>query len=346
MITRREVAEKAGVSPATISNVMNGSKYVSPDLVEKVERVISELGYVPNRAARSLASRRTEQVGFIVPTLANPYFGDVAEGMEEVARDQGYVVTLITAEGEADRYISRIIERQMDGVFMTDFGFNFTGKQLEHMRSRGVRFVVGEGSSYSAETYRSVPCSRISIDYSGAVLRLFTLLREGGHRRIAFLSGNKPEISEVRKDEYSRRVREFGFDDDPALLVSGEPPFSTLAQDGYRDARKLLSVRPDTTAIFALNDLMAIGALRALREAGLRVPEDVSVIGCDNLYLSETTWPPLATIDTPKRQVGRIAMELLLEAFRGEDFRRVEVHPEFVLRGSLSRARDPLIRSR
>lgn len=339
MTTRSEVAERAGVSPATVSNVLNGYKYVSPDLAEKVEKAVRELGYVPNRAARSLASRRTEQVGIIIPTLTNPYFGEVAEGMEEVARRNGYIVTLITAESEADRYISRIIERQMDGVFMTDFDFNFTADQLRHMRSRGVCFVVGEGSENSAETYRAVPCSRISIDYSPSIGRLFALLRERGHRSVAFLTGNADGTEEVRKAEVSRWIAEFEFDDDPALIVSGLPPYSTLAQDGYRDAKRALAARPDLTAIFSLNDLMAIGAIRAIREAGLRVPEDVSVVGCDNIYLSETTDPPLTTIDIPKRRIGRIAMELLLEAFAGAEFRRVEVRTELVVRESIGPAR-------
>ena len=339
MITRTEVADRAGVSPATVSNVLNGYKYVSPDLAEKVEKAVRELGYVPNRAARSLASRRTEQVGIIIPSLTNPYFGEVAEGMEEVARLHGYIVTLITAESEADRYISRIIERQMDGVFMTDFDFNFTADQLRHMRSRGVCFVVGEGSDNSAETYRAVPCSRISIDYSESIDRLFALLKKGGHRRVAFLSGNSAEMEEVRKDEVSRRIAQYGFDADPALIVPGTPPYSTLAQDGYRDAKRALAARPDLTAVFALNDLMAIGAIRAIREAGLRIPDDVSVVGCDNIYLSETTDPPLTTIDIPKRSIGRTAMELLLEAFAGEDFRRVEVPTELIVRQSLGPAR-------
>jgi DNA-binding LacI/PurR family transcriptional regulator len=339
MITRTEVADRAGVSPATVSNVLNGYKYVSPDLVAKVEKAVRELGYVPNRAARSLASRRTEQVGYIIPNLLNPYFGEVAAGMEEIARASGYVVTPVTAETESDRYISPIIERQMDGVFLADCGFSFSAEQLTHMRARGVSFVVGEGSSVSEGTCSAVPCSRIAIDYSGAMVQVFELLRANGHRRVAFLSGNGPGISEVRKEEFRRLVAEFGFDADPALLVNGEPPYGTLAQDGYRDARKLLAVRSDFTAVFALNDLMAIGAMKALREAGLGVPGDVSVVGCDNIYFAETAFPPLTTIDIPKRLIGRAAMELLLEAFAGEDFRRVEVPTELIVRQSLGPAR-------
>lgn len=337
MITRKEVAELAGVSPATVSNVINGSKYVSSDLVLKVERAVEELCYVPNRAARSLASRRTDQVGILVRSLSNPYFGVVAEGMEDVARRNGYVVSLITTDGQADQYISRIIERQMDGVFLTDFDFRFTEEQFEHMCSRGVHFVLGKGSVHAQDTNALLPCSRISIDYSCAVQDLFVHLKELGHSRVAFLSGNDPDVQEVRKSEYMRCVRDLGFHDDPALIIPGDSPHNTLAQDGYRDMKRLLSQRRDFTAVFTLNDLMAMGAMKAIRDEGLRIPEDLSVIGCDDIYLSETTFPALTTIRIPKFQIGRLAMELLLELFQGGTYRSVEVKASFVARDSVAR---------
>jgi DNA-binding LacI/PurR family transcriptional regulator len=335
MITREDVAKLAGVSPATVSNVINNSKFVSPDLIEKVERAIKDLNYFPNRAARALASHRTEQVGILVPSLTNPYHGSVAEGMEEVARKNGYIVSLITAEGPADRYMSHIIERQMDGIFLTDFGFRFTKEQFEHMRNHGVRFVVGEGSSYAMETCSTIPCSRISVNYTRVMTELFTYLKKLGHRRVAFLSGNPTEIREARKDEYVRCIQELGFEYDKSLLIPGSSPFTTLSEDGYRDTKKILQKKRKFSVLFALNDLMAIGAMKAIREDGLRIPDDISVVGCDNLYLSETTCPPLTTIHIPKREIGRLAMELLLEIIRGEDYRKVELFPSLVVRQSV-----------
>lgn len=337
MITRKDVADLAGVSPATVSNVINNSKYVSEDLVEKVELAIKRLNYIPNRAARTLASRRTDQVGILVPSLRNPYFGTVAEGMEYVARKHGYIVSLITAEGQADQYISRIIERQMDGFFMTDFDFRFTREQYEHMNQHGVRFVIGEGSTFADDSNEGLPSSRIAINYTDAIRDMFMYLKDMGHRQVAYLSGNDENITEVRKKEYCRWVRELGFDEDPSLIIPGEPPHSTLAQDGYRDMNKLLKQRPGIRAVFTLNDLMAIGAMKAIREAGLRVPEDISVVGCDDIYLSEAINPPLTTIHIPKFRIGNIAMELLLEMFEGAPFRSVSVHPELVIRDTVAR---------
>lgn len=338
MITRKEVADRAGVSPATVSNVINGSKFVSPDLTIRVEQAIAELNYIPNRAARSLAFRRTEQVGILMPSLCNPYYGYIVEGMEEVARRYGYIVSIITAETHDDRLISRIIERQMDGVYLPDFGFRFTRDQLSRMYHHGVKFVIGEGSSYADSTLRSIQCSRIRILYSEAIRHLFEYLRDLGHRRVVFLSGNDREIREIRKDEYQRWVREFGFDDDPDLIVPGEHPYHTLPQDGYRNMKAYLQHRRDFTAVFALNDLLALGAMKALREAGLRVPEDVSVAGCDDIFISETSYPPLTTIRIPKREIGRRTMELLLGMIDGDAYRCVEVLPELVVRESAAPA--------
>jgi DNA-binding LacI/PurR family transcriptional regulator len=335
MVTRKEVAERAGVSPATVSNVINGSKFVSPDLTQRVEQAIAELNYIPNRAARSLAFRRTEQVGILMPNLCNPYYGYIVEGMEEVARRYGYIVSIITAEAHDDLLISKIIERQMDGVYLPDFGFRFTRDQLSRMYHHGVKFVIGEGSSYADTTLRSIQCSRIRILYSEAIRHLFEYLRDLGHRRIVFLSGNDLDIREIRKDEYRRWVRELSLDDDPDLMVPGEYPYHTLPQDGYRDMKAYLDRRRDFTAVFALNDLMALGAMKALREAGLRVPEDVSVVGCDDIFISETSYPPLTTISIPKREIGRRTMELLLEMIDNDVYRCIEVRPELVIRESV-----------
>jgi DNA-binding LacI/PurR family transcriptional regulator len=338
MVTRKDVARLAKVSSATVSNVINGSKYVSPELRARVEKAIEKLSYVPNRAARSLASHKTEQVGILVPSLSNPYYGAVAEGMESVAREHGYIVSLIMAEGSTDQYISRIIERQMDGVYLSDFSFGFTPEQFRHMKDKGVRFVIAGDSLRSSVTSSTVPCSQIIVNYSEVIREIFEYLHSLGHRRVLFLSGNDPAIQEARATQYMKWRSYFGFDEDPALFVPGRPPYTTLAQDGYLDMKEVLASKTRFTAVFALNDLMAMGTMKAIREAGLAIPQDVSVIGCDNIFLSETTFPPLTTIDIPKYEIGGLAMEILLEMIAGNGYRSVELQPRLVIRDSVGQA--------
>jgi len=336
MITRDDVAKHAGVSPATVSNVLNGSKYVSSELVSRVEQAIIELGYIPNRAAKSLASKKTDHVGILVPTLSNPYYGTIAEGMESIARHHGYIVSLIMAEGSTDQYISRIIERQLDGVFLSDFNFGLTNKQLLHMKNKGVHFIIGGDSSRSDSTSATLSGPRITVNYENSIYELLMYLKKIGHRRIAFLSGNDPLITEARQTLFLKWSHELGFDDDPDLVVSGTPPYMTLAEDGYRDTKRLLSIRKNFTAIITLNDLMAFGAMKAIREEGLHIPEDISVIGFDNIYLSETACPPLTTIHIPKYEIGQIAMKLLLEMIDGEDVQSVKLESTLILRDSVA----------
>ncbi|MCX7656915.1 MAG: LacI family transcriptional regulator [Treponemataceae bacterium] len=338
MVTREDVARRAGVSTATVSNVLRGRKFVSAELSRRVYAAIEELGYVPNRAARSLASRRTDHVGILVPSLQNPYYGAVAEGMETVAREHGYIVSLVMAEGPSDQYIARIIERQMDGVFLSDYSFGFTPRQLHHMYERGVRFVVGGDSARSAATRETLHGARITVDYHGAMQDLFEMLYRYGHRRVAFLSGNDPAIHEARAEEFEYWRTYYRMDQDPNLFIPGNPPYRTLVEDGYRDMKQFLSRHIPFTALIALNDLMAIGALRAIREEGLRVPEDVSVIGCDNIYLSEITVPSLTTIHIPKYEIGIKAMEILMNMIEENEYEDAVLQAHLVTRESLGPA--------
>ncbi|OQY31093.1 MAG: hypothetical protein B6241_14855 [Spirochaetaceae bacterium 4572_59] len=339
MTTRQDVADKAGVSPATVSHVVNSTKYVSPELKVKIERAIEELNYIPNKTARNLAMNKTEQVGILVPSLSNPYFGAIAEGMEQVARQNGYIVSLFAPEGSDYQYISTIIERQMDGVFLANTGFQFSENQLKHMERSGVSFVAGLDIGFSGKNNNSFKNSIVSLDYDPSIRNMFKYLTELGHRRIAFLSGMPVAYSDSRKQSYLDYIGKFGLDFEEEFIITGNYPFSTSAKDGYRDMKKFLSTGTDVTAVFAINDLMAIGAMKAIRGAGLKVPEDISIVGCDNIFLSEAADPPLTTIDVPKEELGRKAMELLLRMINNNEINEIPLETELIIRDSTSFAK-------
>ncbi|MGL1891398.1 MAG: LacI family transcriptional regulator [Spirochaetaceae bacterium] len=339
MATRQDVANKAGVSPATVSHVVNNTKYVSPELKVKIERAIEELNYVPNKTARNLAMNKTEQVGILVPSLSNPYFGAIAEGMEKVARKNGYIVSLFAPEGPDDQYITTIIERQMDGVFLANTGFQFSESQLRHMERSGVSFVTGNEIETSGDNGSKFNNSIVSLDYDVSIKKMFKYLTDLGHKKIAFLSGMPEDNGDLRKKYYLENMEAFGLDFKEKYIVNGNFPFTTTARDGYKDMKKFLSTGSDVTAVFAINDLMAIGAMKAIREAGLNVPEDISIVGCDNIFLSEASDPPLTTINVPKEEMGRKAMELLLRMINNKESNEISLETELVIRESTSFAK-------
>ncbi len=340
MVSREDVAALAGVSVATVSHVLNSTKYVSPELQSRVRAAVEKLNYVPNRVARSLVTKRTEQVGIIVPSFGNPHHGAIADGMEEIARKNGYTVALFCAEGPADHYIASIIERQLDGLFIATTAFRFSAEELQRMVAHGVTLVTPARLLDKDGRAVQLEYSSITVDFRSAYRTLFGYLADLGHRRVAFLAGLPEHPTEERCRCYRDNVRDFGLDSDDELIVYGVYPYLTMVQDGYTAMKSLLSRETRVTAIVAVNDLMAIGALKALREAGVRVPSDVSVVGCDDIVLSEIATPALTTLEFRQREYGRMAMELLLRGMSGQPPVTVSFDVRLVIRESTGKVNE------
>ncbi|MCF7941436.1 MAG: LacI family transcriptional regulator [Spirochaetia bacterium] len=331
MATRKDVAALAGVSTATVSHVINQTKYVSDELRAKVLSAVEELNYVPNYAAQMMTTKKTNQITMLVSDISNPYYGEIAAGMEEVTRQNKYVLSISSTEGTPDNYITTIIERQTDGVFVAVTNHIYSSEIIEKLTRQRIPVVVAT-SSEAIEYDEMV--STISVNYATAMENMLTYLYDMGHRNTAYLVGLEEGSDDTRITLFDRFQHELGFNTDRQLVVFGDFPYRTNFESGYTSMNKLLERDLDFTAVFCTNDLMAFGAIKAIREANLRIPEDVSIIGCDNIFFSETSDPPLTTISIPKRELGRRVVELLFGAIEKKRLTSSRVNGELLIRAS------------
>ncbi|NTU84313.1 MAG: LacI family transcriptional regulator [Chloroflexales bacterium] len=310
MSTINDVARLAGVSSMTVSRVINNSGYISRQTRERVERAIAELGYMPNALARQLRSKRTKTLALVLTDITNPFFTTIARGVEDVAGASGFSVMFCnTDESEADEaeYLQLLIQRQVDGVLLVPA--SSASDSLRMLRAHKLPFVVID-RRMRASHVDEVRCDSEAGAYS-AVRHLIDL----GHRRIAMLTGRKAiSTSADRIAGYRRALAEAGIEPDRRLTLYGSFNYREFNQaDGYSMAQQVLAVTPRPTAIFAANNFIAFGAMRALREAGLRVPEDLSVVAFDDLPGEWVIEPFLTVVAQPAYEIGRLAADLLLE---------------------------------
>lgn len=325
MATRYDVAKISGVSAATVSHVINNTKYVSPELKERVVDAIRKLNYKPNIVARSLATKSTKHVGILVNDITNPYYGEIAQGMEEIAQQNGYMVSLCMANGDAESYFSSITQRQMDGIFFATTRNKFSREHIQQLFDMDVKIV---NDQYSIG-------STVILDYSGAIDNLIKYFADMGHKRIGFLSGLdiKSDL-DARYKNYKKAIEKYGLDSDDNLVIEGMFPYNTDFYSGYEAMKKLLALETRVTAVMTINDYMAFGAMKAIKEAGLRIPEDISIAGCDDVFLSECFDPPLTTIRVPKKEMGRQAMYLILNEINKKTTANIELVADLVIRKS------------
>lgn len=335
MSTISDVAQRAGVSTMTVSRVVNKSGYVSAPTRERVERAIKELSYVPNALARQLRSRRTKTLALIVSDITNPFFTTIARGVEDVAAPRGFSVMYCNTDESAAKeaqYLRVLIERQVDGVFLVPA--RGTGASFRTIRAQRMPVVVLD----RRVTERHVDSVRC--DSEAGAHALTRHLISLGHRRIAVLTGRRMISTSIDRVAGCRRaLEESGLGLDPDLVRYGGYNFGSLNQaDGYQMAREVLaSSSPPPTAIFAANNFIAFGAIRALREASLRVPEDMSVVAFDDIPPDWGIDPFLTVVAQPAYEIGRRAAVLLLERIAGDPEAAGQdvVFPfELIIRGS------------
>lgn len=303
MSKRKEVAEAAGVSEATVSHVINGTKYVSPELTARVRKAIEEKGYRLNQAARCLATSRSGHLALIVNNLKNPRYAEVAEAMQEEARKQGYIVSVIDINifNFSEDAIFELISRNIDGLFLATY-IDSMKPAIRRACENGIKVVSG------CQEFGRV----LEIGYQESIEDMVHYLKDKGHRQIAFLSGySLKESAHEKYQDFCRAMDEHGLTVEPELVVDGEKPYIADLDMGFYAMNRLLDRTTNIDAVFAVNDLAAIGAVKALRMRGIRVPEDISVVGCDNIPFASYVEPELATIVVPKAEIGRKAVEML-----------------------------------
>ncbi len=301
--TLQEVADAAGVSPATVSRFLNGTAKVADDKRKTIERVIEELNYKPNRLAQSLKMGSTRTIGVLTQSLESGYFNKTMTGIEDVMKAAGYVLLIMSGHWHADEEAERVellIGRRVDGVVILTG--NMTDAQILQFSKRVPIVAFGR----KLEGDRAIG---FSLDNYAAACSAMELLIEQGHRRIAFIAGpSDQEDARARLAGYRDTLARHKLELDPNLVVEGDFQES----GGLLAVDQLLASKQRFTAIFAGNDLTAYGARLALYRRSIRVPDDISIIGFDDLHSSMYTTPPLTTIRQPLYEVGTCIANLLL----------------------------------
>lgn len=306
-VTRNDVAKKAGVSNATVSYVLNGSAKISEATKEKVWKAVKELDYHPDMVARSMSTKETMQIGIVLEDLSNPFYGEIVNGFENAANEKNYFVNICTGLNKLDEYFDNFITRRIDGIFITALPHKFSSEKLYKLLDHGIKIV----NSGNAEIdFRRI--ASIENDYIMAMKEAVEYLYQLGHRNIAYLSGLGKEMScDLRYIGYEKIINELKLPCGNDLFIEGKSPYFTGVKEGYEDAKKLMSLGKKFTAVICTNDMMAFGAMKAFQEKGLRIPQDVSVIGFDGIALSQYWQPSLTTMKVDKFEFGKKAFELL-----------------------------------
>ncbi len=332
-VTIADVAREAGVSRQTVSRVINNKGEISPATLSHVRDVIERLGYRPSSIARGLATRKTLTIGLVVPDIANPFFAEIARGAGDVAHEAGYSLLLCTtAEDQArEADVLRALEDQsVDGIILCSSRLAEPDLLAAIARQRAVVLVNRKLEGCQGGVWVD--------DARGARLAVEHLLR-AGRRTIGCLAGPYPisHSSRERARGYAGALAAAGGDPDLSRLDEGlRLPCVPDSAGGRAAARALLLARPDIDALFCHNDLIAVGALQACAQLGRRVPQDVAVVGSDDILLAGLVNPALTTLRVDKQAIGAAAMHLLLDQISGclADCEGVVFQPELIVRAS------------
>lgn len=327
-VTLKDVAEYAGVSVTTVSNVVRDWPYISPAMRTRVQQAIDKLGYTPHIVAQGLRTGQTQALAFIVPDLSNPYFAEIVSATEELAQQQGYTLLVFNSHEDAQREVAcvqRAANRWADGLLIAHT--TRTRNSPEFWKQAGIPIVA---------------IDRVPADYDGPACALDNHqagviatehLYDLGHRRIAHLAGPQTvRLALERREGYLQTLTKRGETYQRTLCAS--EMWDTA--EGYRLMQELLDDPTPPTAVFSSNDRMAIGALHAICDRGLGVPQDISLIGVDDIEISEHLNPPLTTIRQPVEQLALHAVNMLLTLIRDEtlDKPMILLEPKLIIRQS------------
>jgi DNA-binding LacI/PurR family transcriptional regulator len=323
-----DVARLAGVSTATVSRALNGTAPIAPATRTAIDQAVEQLGYRANTIARSLVTKSTQTIAFLLPDITNPFYASLVSGIQEHTLRHGHTMLLCTTDGDPEReeqYLELLRAKQVDGALVD--GLVLPPERIARFVADGFPIVCLDRDVDSP----SVPLVQVD-NRLGARMATEHLLSLG-HTRIAHVAGAEElRISEQRAAGYRDALAEAGVEADPRLTATG----SFTEGGGYAATLALLESGAEPTAVFAANDLSAIGAINAIIESGWRVPVDVSVVGFDDLRLSAFTAPPLTTIHQPAVEIAHRATEILVDLIRGRSVHRLQylLEPRLVIRSS------------
>ncbi len=331
MVSIKDIARAARVSHSTVSRALRDSPLVNPETRDLIRKIAAEQGYTVSAVARSLVTRRTNTIGVVVTSIADPFVGEVVSGIEEFALARHYSVILATCHGDPDRELRAVRslqERRVDGILVAA---SRVGALYMPMLEEAKTPIVLINNQHPGEFG-----FHVSIDNPAGAKQITTHLIELGHRRIAYIGDRFGLHSDTeRYDGYRASLAAAGIPFAAELVGSGDGG----AESGAQAMAQLLDLQDPPTAVFCYNDMQAFGALRAVRERGLRVPGDISIAGFDDLFFSSYTEPPLTTIRQPKQQMGRDAAAILLDLLAGGKPRSIVQPGVLVVRQSTAARR-------
>jgi LacI family transcriptional regulator len=334
-VTIKDVARLSGVSPMTVSRVINASERVHPDTRRRVEQAISELGYVPSRLARGLSGRRTGTLALIVPDVANPFFTLIVRGAEDVARRAGYRVLLCDTRSDLaveHEVIEEMLAHRVEGIVIAPVD-DRSRSDLRRLVKFGVPYVLID------RTVPGIESDVVLGDSEGGARQLVEHLISLGHRRIGFIvESEQVSTARDRRRGYESALAAAGIGMDPTLVANAPAD----PGGGFAGMRRLLDLEEPPTAVFTVNNLVALGAIEAVRAAGLEVPDDIALVCFDDIEYASRLYPFLTVMEQPAEAFGTLGTQLLLDriAGRGAERPRVVVLPaEFVVRKSCGATR-------
>ncbi|WP_330634630.1 LacI family DNA-binding transcriptional regulator [Anaerovorax sp. IOR16] len=330
-VTMKDIAKEAGVSIATVSMICNNKdKNISEATRTRILELIAKRGYVPNVMARSLVTKKTKTIGLIIPDITNPFFPEIARGAEDMASKSGYSVIYCNTDDKIkrqDNYIKILTEKMVDGII---FAHSAEKAEADFNKFR-IPIVLIDRDSKADNVV-----GRVLVDNEAASMAGVSYLIQQGYKKIAYIAGSmKTKTAQDRLAGYRRALMEHGMPYDLKWVKKG----SYRSQWGYDAIQEFEKESLSFDAIFCGNDLIAIGAIKALKEKGIYVPKDVGILGFDDVYLAQMTTPPLTTIRQPKYEMGYRAAELLIDVIEKEKKQeekkeRIILDTELVIRQS------------
>jgi len=307
-----DIAEKTNVSPGTVSKILKGTYTGSQETKERVLKIAKELGYTPNMIASSLKSRRSKTIALIVPEISIPFFPELSRGVEDIAKKNDYNMILCSSDNDPNqecKLLSSLERRWVDGIIFSKITDDTLKEKIPRLLANKVKMVFVD----RVPARSNLPIAIVEIDNEKAAYSATKFLIKLGHRDIACITGPlNTRIAQQRLEGYKRALIENSIPIRDGLIVEG----AFNLDSGFKGVNILLEKGVHFTAIFACNDLMAVGAIKALRKKNLDVPDDVSVMGFDGIPLCEYIEPALTTVVQPIYEIGKAAAELLLESIR------------------------------
>lgn len=314
-----DVAKEAGVSIATVSRVINGNYPVKESTREKVQKVIDEMEFEPNVLARGLINRKSDTIGVIVPSITNLFFPSVVKAIEQILRREGYHIYLCDTDADPAKeqsYIKSLASRQVDGIIIIDPTTENMKNGYFEQKNKNIPLILINGYN------KNINCNFVLNDEEMGAAQAMNYLFSLGHENIAFMRGKNSYSYDVKEKIYLQMMEEQNLTHYINIVNIGEGNTEHTVNEAMNKAEQFFIKEPNTTAIFTCNDIMALGVINACGRINWSVPEDISVIGFDNIELSALIEPKLTTVDQNMHKLGTMAATMLLESLKEKDMQR------------------------